>query len=47
MLYHQDLVAAVREMMDRHWDIYEIAAKIKIDPITVANIVNIITDQLT
>mgnify|MGYP003339196469 CR=1 FL=1 len=34
------LVAAVREMMERHWDVYEIASKMKIDPILVQSIID-------
>jgi hypothetical protein len=47
MLYSKDLVSAVREMLDRHRDIYEIASKIRVDPVVVKNIVDLITDQLT
>lgn len=47
MLYSKDLISAVREMLDRNWDVYEIAVKIGVDPVTVKNIVDIITDQLT
>lgn len=46
-MFNKDLVAAVRELMDRHLDIYEIAGRIKIDPILVGQIIDFITDQLT
>ena len=47
MLYSKDLISAVREMLDRHWNAYEIASKIGVDPVIVKNIVDMITDQLT
>ena len=34
------LVAAIREMLERHWDVYEIATKMKIDPILVQQIID-------
>lgn len=34
------LVAAIREMLERHWDVYEIASKMKIDPILVQQIID-------
>ena len=41
--FKRDLVLAVRELLDRHWDVYEIASKIKIDP----QLVQAIIDSLT
>lgn len=41
------LITAVREMLERNWDIYEMAAKLKIDPYTVQAIVDIINNTLT
>ena len=38
-----DLMMAVREMLERHWDIYEIASKLKID----IELVKVIIDLLT
>ena len=40
--YHQ-VVQAVREMMERHWDVYEIAAKMKLDVSVVQAIIDMIT----
>lgn len=40
--YHQ-VVLAVREMMERHWDVYEIAAKMKLDVSVVQAIIDMIT----
>ena len=42
-----DLIAMVRELMERHLDIYEIAGRLKLDPLLVAQIIDVITDQLT
>jgi len=42
-VFKRDLVLAVRELLDRHWDVYEIASKIKIDP----QLVQAIIDSLT
>ena len=29
--YSRDLILAVREMMERHWNVYEIASRMNID----------------
>jgi hypothetical protein len=42
-VFKRSLVQAVRELLDRHWDIYEIASKIKIDPQLVQAIIDSIT----
>lgn len=47
MFITKDLIASVRELMERHLDVYQIADRIKVDPITVGQIVSMITDQLT
>ena len=39
-MLRNDLIAAIREMMERHWDIYSIASKMKIDPIIVQQIID-------
>jgi len=39
----QELIAAVREMMERHWDVYEIAAKMNLDISIVQAIVDLLT----
>lgn len=41
------LYAAVREMLERHWEVYEIAAKLRIDPATVQVIIDTINNILT
>jgi len=47
MFITKDLIASVRELMERHLDVYQIADRIKVDPITVSQVVSMITDQLT
>lgn len=46
-MFSNDMIAAVRELMDRHLDVYQIAHRIKIDPVAVSQIMAMITDQLT
>ena len=38
--WNQELVLAVREMLERHWDVYEIASKMKIDPVLVQSLID-------
>jgi len=38
-----DIVMAVKEMLDRHWDVYEIATKLKIDITVVQAIIDLLT----
>lgn len=47
MFITKDMIAAVRELMERHLDVYQIAGRIKVDHITVTQIVSLITDQVT
>jgi hypothetical protein len=35
--YH-DLVLAVKELIERHWDVYEVASKLKVDPVLIQQI---------
>ena len=37
------LINAVREMLDRHWDLYEIAAKLNLDVNLVQQIIDLLT----
>ena len=39
----QDIVAAVREMLERHWDVYEIASKLNLDISIVKAVIDLIT----
>jgi len=41
------LIAAVRELLERNWDVYEIATKLKIDTYTVQAILDVINNTLT
>jgi len=42
-----DLILAVREMLERHWTIADMAAKLNVDPDDVQLVVNIINNILT
>ena len=44
---NRQLVAAVREMLERHWDVYEIASKMRMDPVTIQAVVDFINNMLT
>lgn len=46
-MFTRDMVLAVREMLERHWDVYTIAARLKIDPYTVQQVVDFINNTLT
>ena len=46
MLKH-DLIQQVREMLERHWDVYQIASKMKLDPSYVQMLVDTINNLLT
>ena len=39
-MLRNDLIAAVREMLERHWDVYSIASRMKIDPVLVQQIID-------
>lgn len=42
-IINRDLILIVREMLDRHWDVYEIASKCKIDVTVVQAIIDMLT----
>ena len=42
MRYH-DLVMAVKEMLERHSDVYQIATRLRIDPVIIQQIIDAIT----
>ena len=46
-MFNRELVAAVREMMERHWDVYQIAAKMRLDPATIQAIVDFVNNVMT
>lgn len=39
MFKHQ-IVLAVKEMLERHWDVYQIASRMKMDPILIQQIID-------
>ena len=45
--FNHDMVLAVREMLDRHWDVYAMAARLKMDPATVQAIIDFINNIAT
>lgn len=45
--WNHDMVMAVREMLERHWDVYTMASRLKIDPATVQAIVDLVNNVLT
>lgn len=47
IMFNRDLVNTVREMLERNWDIYEMATKLKMDPHLVRAIVDFINGTLT
>ena len=42
MNYH-DLVMAVRELVERHWDVYTMASRLKVDPVIIQQIIDSLT----
>jgi len=42
MRYH-DIVMAVRELIERHWDVYQIASRLKLDPVLIKQIIDSLT----
>ena len=40
---HHDLVLAVREMLDRHLDVYEMASRLKVDVAIIQSIIDLLT----
>ena len=44
MMYTKlELIASVRELLERHWDAIEIASKLKVDPQIVIAIIDMLT----
>lgn len=43
----RDVIAAVRELMERHLDVIEISTKLKIDPSQVQAAIDLINNLLT
>jgi hypothetical protein len=44
---HRSIILQVRELMDRHWNVFEIANKLGIDIDTVKFAMDIIREMLT
>jgi hypothetical protein len=42
MKFSRDLILSIREMLERHWNTAEIAAKLNLDATDVQTIINII-----
>ena len=42
MIRH-DIILAVREMLERHWDVYTIASRMKVDPVIIQQIIDMMT----
>jgi len=40
---HHDIVLAVKELLERHWDVYQMAARLKVDPILIQQIIDALT----
>lgn len=47
MYSRHDLIQAVREMMERQWDAYEIASRMNLDADDVQAIIDLITRLVT
>ena len=39
----QDIILSVKELLERHWDVYTIASRLKLDPILVQSIIDMFT----
>jgi hypothetical protein len=43
----RDLILQVRELLERHWDVYQISAKMNLDPVYVQMLIDAINNILT
>jgi hypothetical protein len=43
MATRNEVINAIREMLDRNWDVYEIASRMKLDVSVVQAIIDLIT----
>jgi hypothetical protein len=46
-MFDRFVVSSVKEMLERHWDVYEIASKLHIDFYTVQAIIDFINNVST
>lgn len=47
MLFTRDLILQVKEMLERHWDVYTMASRLKLDPYVVQAVVDFLNNTLT
>jgi len=43
---NHDLIRSVSEMLERHWDVYQIAAKLNLSPDVIQTVIDIINGIL-
>lgn len=43
MFTNRDMFLAIKEMVERHWDVYEIAVKLKVDVQIVQAVIDLLT----
>lgn len=43
MFTKHDMFLAIKEMVERHWDVYEIAVKLKVDVQIVQAVIDLLT----
>lgn len=46
-MFTRDMIQAVKEMLERHWDVYTMAHRLKMDPYTVQQVIDFINNSLT
>lgn len=47
MLFARDMILQIREMLERHWDVYTIASRLKLDPYIVQAAIDFINNTMT
>lgn len=47
MRFTRDMITHVKELMERHWDVVEIAHRVGLDPDDVRVIIDIVNNLLT
>lgn len=46
-MFSRDMILQVKEMLERHWDTYTIAHRLKLDPYMVQQVIDFINNTLT
>lgn len=46
-MFNREVILAVKEMMERHWDVYQIAARMRMDPATIQAIIDFVNNVIT